>query len=50
MQFDLNLAQTSIPGFCPIEAAVFTMAGSDAEGRGAVFTRREVVVAQQTTD
>ncbi len=43
MQFDLNLAPASIPGFCPIEAAVFTMAGSDAEGRGAVFTRREVV-------
>jgi hypothetical protein len=43
MQFDLNLAQTSMPGFCPIEAAVSTMALADADGRGAVFTRREVV-------
>jgi hypothetical protein len=35
--------QRSLPGFCPIEAAVASMAAAGAESRGAVFTRREVV-------
>lgn len=35
--------QTSLPGFCPVEAAVLTMAASNVEGRGAIFTKREVV-------
>ena len=43
MPLDLSLPQTSLPGFCPIEAAVSFMAGSGIEARGAVFTRREVV-------
>jgi hypothetical protein len=43
MTLDSSLLQTSLPGFCPIQAAVATMAGSGIESRGAVFTRREVV-------
>lgn len=43
MLLDSSLPQTSLPGFCPIQAAVATMAGSGVESRGAVFTRREVV-------
>src|ERR1700689_4361739 len=43
MPLDSSLPQTSLPGFCPIQAAVATMAGSGVEARGAVFTRREVV-------
>jgi type I restriction-modification system DNA methylase subunit len=43
MPLDLNIPQTSLAGFCPIEAAVSTMAASGIEARGAVFTRREVV-------
>lgn len=43
MSLDSRSPQTSLPGFCPIEAAVSEMAGSGIEGRGAVFTRREVV-------
>jgi hypothetical protein len=43
MLFDSSLPQTSLPGFCPIQAAVATMADSGIESRGAVFTRREVV-------
>ena len=43
MPLDTNIAQTSLPGFCPIEAAVSAMAGAGIEARGAVFTRREVV-------
>lgn len=35
--------QVSLPGLCPIDAAVAQMADSGAEERGAVFTRREVV-------
>lgn len=38
-----NLHQTSLPGLCPIEAAVAEVAMANAELRGAVFTRREVV-------
>lgn len=43
MPLDSSLSQTSLPGFCPIEAAVSAMAASGVEARGAVFTRREVV-------
>lgn len=35
--------QSSFPGMCLLEAAIDEMAGSRAEARGAVFTRREVV-------
>ena len=35
--------QVSLPGLCPIDAAVAQMADSGAEERGDVFTRREVV-------
>ncbi|HVC60533.1 MAG TPA: Eco57I restriction-modification methylase domain-containing protein [Acetobacteraceae bacterium] len=35
--------QSSLPGFCPVEAAVASMAAAGVEERGAVFTRREVV-------
>lgn len=37
------LRQASLPGLCPIEAAVSHMAASGIEARGAIFTRREVV-------
>jgi hypothetical protein len=43
MPLDSNIPQTSLPGFCPIEAAVAAMAASGVEARGAIFTRREVV-------
>lgn len=43
MPLDLNIVQTALPGFCPIEAAVSAMAGSGIEARGAVFTWSEVV-------
>jgi Eco57I restriction-modification methylase len=33
----------SLPGFCPIEAAIDQMASAGIEERGAIFTRREVV-------
>lgn len=35
--------QASIPGLCPIEAAVEKLASGGAEERGAIFTRLEVV-------
>lgn len=49
------LRQPSLPGFCAVTAAVDAMAGAGVEGRGAVFTRREVVdfimnLAGYTTD
>ncbi len=43
MPLDLNLPQPSLPGFCPIDAAVASMAAAGVEERGAVFTRRMVV-------
>lgn len=43
MHPDSALTQSSLPGFCPIEVAVASMAAAGTEGRGAVFTRREVV-------
>ncbi len=43
MSLDLNRPQPYLPGFCPVEAAVATMAAAGVEERGAVFTRREVV-------
>ena len=43
MPLDSSLPQSSLPGFCPIEAAVLAVAGAGVEARGAVFTRREVV-------
>jgi hypothetical protein len=43
MPLDANQPQPSLPGFCPIEAAVAAMAAAGIEERGAVFTRREVV-------
>lgn len=41
MQFDLSTV--GLPSLCPIQAAVAAMAEAGTEGRGAVFTRREVV-------
>jgi hypothetical protein len=38
-----SATQPSLPGFCPLEAAISAMAGSGVDQRGAVFTRREVV-------
>lgn len=43
MPLDSSRPQSSLPGFCLIEAAVASMAAAGTEGRGAVFTRREVV-------
>jgi hypothetical protein len=43
MNFDSSGHHPSLPGFCPVEAAVSAMASSSIESRGAVFTRREVV-------
>lgn len=39
----LDLRQGSLPGLCPIVAAVDDLAVSGVEARGAIFTRREVV-------
>jgi hypothetical protein len=39
----LSLRQPSLPGLCPVAAAVTTLAEAGIEARGAVFTRREVV-------
>ncbi|MYF69172.1 MAG: N-6 DNA methylase [Proteobacteria bacterium] len=36
-------AQSSLPGLCPVEAALSQLSQAGAETRGAVFTRREVV-------
>jgi hypothetical protein len=35
--------QTSLPGLCPVEAAVEELARAGQDERGAIFTRREVV-------
>ncbi len=44
MSSNPRLIQPSLPGFCPLAAAVESLAiNEDAEERGAVFTRREVV-------
>ena len=43
MPLDSPHSQTSLPGFCPIAAAVSAMASAGVEARGAVFTRCEVV-------
>lgn len=43
MDFDSPFSQPALPGFCPVEAASAAMASAGIEGRGAVFTRREVV-------
>jgi hypothetical protein len=43
MSLDSALPQPALPGFCPIEAAVAEQAAAGIEGRGAIFTRREVV-------
>jgi hypothetical protein len=43
MPLDSSRPQPSLPGFCPVEAAVASMAAAGVEDRGAVFTRREVV-------
>lgn len=43
MTLDSIRPQFSLPGFCPVEAAVADMAAAGTEARGAVFTRREVV-------
>lgn len=40
---DSVLSQRALPGLCPIEAAVATQATAGIEGRGAIYTRREVV-------
>lgn len=37
------MRQASLPGLCPVDAAVAQMAESSIEERGAIFTRREVV-------
>lgn len=36
-------SQSSLPGFCPVEAALNQLSQAGTEKRGAVFTRREVV-------
>ena len=38
-----HVYQPALPGFCPLDAAVSKLAGAEAEERGAIFTRREVV-------
>jgi Eco57I restriction-modification methylase/TaqI-like C-terminal specificity domain len=43
MPLDSSRPQQSLPGLCPIEAAVALIATSGIEERGAVFTRQEVV-------
>lgn len=43
MGFDTEILQPSFSGFCPVQAALDTMALAGHEARGAVFTRREVV-------
>ncbi len=43
MLLDSSRSQPSLPGLCPVEAAVAVMAAAGTEERGAVFTRREVV-------
>ena len=44
MTLNLFLHQASLPGLCPVAAAVESLAGAGGiEERGAVFTRREVV-------
>ena len=44
MPSDPALIQSSLPGFCPLAAAVESLAlNGDIENRGAIFTRREVV-------
>ncbi len=44
MPSDPALIQSSLPGFCPLAAAVESLAlNEDIEKRGAIFTRREVV-------
>ena len=35
--------QTFLPGFCPVEDALKFLSQAEAEARGAIFTRREVV-------
>lgn len=37
------MRQASLPGLCPVEAAVALLAEAGIEERGAIFTRREVV-------
>ena len=44
MTLNFSLHQASLPGLCPVAAAVESLAGAGGiEARGAVFTRREVV-------
>ena len=44
MTLNLSLHQASLPGLCPVAAAVESLAGAaGTEARGAIFTRREVV-------
>ncbi len=43
MRTALNIQQPSLPSLCPIQDAIDKLAYADAETRGAVFTRREVV-------
>ncbi len=43
MSLESALTQPSLPGLCQIEAAISFMATAGIGGRGAIFTRREVV-------
>lgn len=43
MPLDSSRSQPSLPGLCPVEAAVAHMAAAGAATRGLVFTRRAVV-------
>ena len=44
MTFNLQLSQSSLPGLCPVTAAVEELANAGGvEERGAIYTRREVV-------
>ena len=38
-----QVTQASFPGMCPVEDALTELAQAGVEGRGAIFTRREVV-------
>jgi len=39
----MRASQPALPGFCHLSEAVETLASAGIEGRGAIFTRREVV-------
>lgn len=42
-QYALHSPQPALPGLCPLGSAVDDLANAGSEGRGAIFTKREVV-------